>query len=115
MELSITLGLVVLAVLLATMVEALTETLLRLFPDTLLEKLKNIKFAEWLATIVGIMLCLLLSFGVMAMLVSYLNMMLEVTLPQPPAWADFAITGILISRGGNWVHDLFSKLLATKE
>ena len=102
--------------ILATLVESLVEYLIRplVKPTSLRAEPSNPQLAEeevtswrdlllrYVAAAVGILLCWLYSADLLAML----------DLVSPWPWAGNIITGLIIGRGANFVHDFASRWLA---
>lgn len=87
---------VAIIVVLALLVEAVIETFKQAIAG-------GIKWPAVAAMLGGIGVCIAAQVGILSILgVSF------------PAWLDAAITGILVSRGSNFISDLFGKLKASK-
>ena len=81
---------------LALMVEALVETGKKAFDG-------GVQWPAIAAAVIGIGVCLAAGVGIMGAV--------GITFP---AWLDAALTGVLVSRGSNFISDLFGKLNANK-
>jgi len=82
-------------IVLAIIVEFSTEIIKTIFPSI------RGHYSRWVAICLGMILCFITRSGILASL----NIEL-VALPQ----IDYFITGLIISRGSNILHDLVSKL-----
>lgn len=91
----------VLLIAVAILVEAVVLTI-RMIYDS--EK-RQISFPVIISLVVGIVI----SFGLKLNIFSALPLA-----GVPPDWLGWVVTGILISRGSNFVHDLWGKLTSYK-
>ena len=87
---------VALLIVLALLVEAIVETIKQALTG-------GVKWPAVAAMAGGIGICVAAGAGIFKILgISF------------PAWLDAAITGILVSRGSNFISDLFGKLKGSK-
>lgn len=82
--------------ILALLIEAVVETIKQAV-------LGGVKWPNVAAMVGGIAVCLAAGAGIFNILgIAF------------PAWLDAAITGVLVSRGSNFISDLFSRLKVNK-
>ena len=87
---------VAIIVVLALLVEALVETMKKALAG-------GIQWPAVAAMVGGIAVCLAAGVGILSILgIAF------------PTWLDAVITGVLVSRGSNFISDLFGKLKTSK-
>ena len=87
---------VAIIIILALLVEAIVETVKQAITG-------GIQWPAVAAMVGGIGVCLAAQVGIMCVLgIAF------------PAWLDAVITGVLVSRGSNFISDLFGKLKTSK-
>jgi uncharacterized BrkB/YihY/UPF0761 family membrane protein len=94
-------SIIVAIMIFALLVEAIIQTIKMVWD----EKARKISFSVVASIIVSIGLAFGLNLSIFAVL--------PLTSIPPPDWLAYLVTGILCSRGSNFIHDLWVKINAT--